>query len=315
MANLNRREAISILGAGLASPALAFAQAPAKVDPYADAKRIAGEPPLPEQGSFTIAVLPDTQHYSEKFPRQFMAQTEWIVAQQQKRNIVSVLHLGDITNRNTPAEWDNAHAAMKLLDDRVPYFLCPGNHDYSDGGSCQDRTTRLASRFPVSRFKSKPTFGGTYDREPEKLENNFGLFTAGGRDFVVIALEFGPRRDVVRWANEIADKYSKREAILITHAFIYHDETRYDWKKHGTRQSWNPHVYQLAKVTDGDVMDGEELWKELVSRHENFILTLNGHVLGDGLGRVDVHDYSPTLGERNESPQNRFSLKLAPVKT
>jgi hypothetical protein len=101
------------------------------------------------------------------------------------------------------------------------------------------------------------------------------------------------------------------------------------------------------------VADGEELWNELVSKHENFILTLNGHVLGDGLGRltsatpgkrevhqmlvnfqmrpqggdgwlrllefrpdgqtVQVYDYSPTRNERNESPQNQFAMKVSGV--
>ncbi len=28
---------------------------------------------------------------------------------------------------------------------------------------------------------------------------------------------------------------------------------------------------------------GEELWNGLVARHENFNLTFNGHVIGDGL--------------------------------
>jgi hypothetical protein len=108
----------------------------------------------------------------------------------------------------------------------------------------------------------------------------------------------------------------------------------------------------VAKATGDDVSDGDELWRNLVGKHENFVLTLNGHVLNDGLGRTvtatpagrDVHqvlvnfqmkpkggdgwlrllefradgktvqtyDYSPTRNERNESPQNQFAMTLAP---
>jgi hypothetical protein len=335
-----------------------FAQTPAqkpKVDPYVDAVLVAGEPPLPAQGSFTIAVLPDTQFYSETYPANYLTQTRWIVENQAKRNIACVLHLGDITNRNSPREWQNAANAMKELDGHLPYFFCTGNHDYSQGGSCKDRTTNLNTYFPVSQFKDRPTFGDTYDREPERMENSYHFFSAGGRDFLVLALEFGPRADVVRWANEVAKKYPQREAILITHALIYFDDTRYDWKKYGPKQRWNPHAYAIAKATQDDVLDGEELWERLLSRHENFILTLNGHVLEDGLGRVttrtpggrdvpqllvnfqmkphggdgwlrllefradrqtvEVYDYSPILKQRNESGQNRFGVKLAPVKS
>lgn len=44
-------------------------------------------------------------------------------------------------------------------------------------------------------------------------------------------------------------------------------------------QHYNPHEYR----TPGGVSDGEELWQNLVRKHR-FVLTLNGHVLGDGTG-------------------------------
>jgi len=337
---------------GVSARNLSAADEPA--DPYADGKLIDGEPAAPGKGSFTVAVLPDTQNYSEKFPDTYVAQTRWLAEQKEKRNISCVLHLGDITNKNTEAEWKNADKAMKELDGKLPYFFVPGNHDYTEGGTCKDRTTRLNDFFPVARYSDLPTFGGTFDKEAKRMENSFHLFSAGGRDFLVLCLEFGPRGDVVRWANEVAAKHSKREAILITHAYVYYDETRYNWAKLKTEQKWNPHGYAMAKATKDDVNDGEELWKKLVSNHENFILTLNGHVLGDGLGRVttatpggrdvsqvlvnfqmrpkggdgwlrllefqadgktvEVFDYSPTRKQHNEGPQNRFAMKLAPVK-
>lgn len=318
-------------------------------EPYEDAVLMAGEPPLPQPGSFTIAVLPDTQNYSEKFPQNFTAQTQWLVEQQKARNIQCVLHLGDITNHNSPPEWENAVNALSVLDGKLPYFFVPGNHDYSEGGSCRDRTTLLNDYFPIAKFRELPTFGGVYDREPQQMENSFHLFETSGRKFLVLGLEFGPRKDVVRWANEVAGDHRDREIILITHAYIYYDDTRYNWAKYGPEQKWNPHSYPVAQATGDDVNDGEELWNNLVSRHKNFILTLNGHVLGDGLGRVrttaagreieqllvnfqmrpnggdgwlrllefpadgrtvQVYDYSPVLNQRNESGQNRFAFEV-----
>jgi 3',5'-cyclic AMP phosphodiesterase CpdA len=324
------------------------------IDPYADAIRIDHEPPKLRPGAFTIAVLPDTQHYSERFPDTYMAQTRWLLERQRERNIVAVLHLGDITNRSTPAEWKNAQRAMRQLDGSLPYAFSTGNHDYSEGGVCKDRSTRLNEYFPVAHYRSRPGFGGVYDKEPDRMENNYQTFSAGGRDFLVLALEFGPRADVVRWANEVVTRHASREVILITHALIYHDNTRFNWKKYGNKQSWNPHAYAVAKATNDDVSDGEELWTNLIARHENFIFTLNGHVLGDGLARytsttpagravpqvlvnyqmrpnggdgwlrllefagdgrsIEVHDYSPTLRQSNVSPENWFTMKTAPVK-
>lgn len=354
MTAMTRREALKIGAIGAMAPAwLACERFALGAEPYADARLVDGEPPAIEEGSFTIAVLPDTQNYSEKFPEQYLAQTAWIAENQPSRNIACVLHLGDITNRNTEAEWKNAVAAMSQLDGKAPYFMAVGNHDYSDGGVCKDRATRLNDYFPISKFRDLPTFGGVYDQEPERLENSFHLFSGGGRDFLVLSLEFGPRADVVRWANEVAAKHKDRAAILITHAYMYFDETRYDWAKYGAKQHWNPHSYAVAKNTSDDVHDGTELWNELVSQHENFIMTLNGHVLEDGLGRTvsatpggreipqllvnfqmkprggdgwlrlvefradgktaKICDYSPSLKQQNQSPQNAFEISLAPV--
>jgi len=313
-----------------------------------------GPPPLPGDGSFTIAVLPDTQMYCQGNPAGFLAQTKWLVDNKQARKISAVLHLGDITNRNSPEQWEVARKAMNQLDGNIPYFLVPGNHDYSDGGRATDRSTLLDEYFPTDKFKKLPSFGSVYDKEPGSMANSYHLFTAGGRKFLVIGLEFGPRADVVRWANEVATKHADHEAILITHAYTYSDDTRYNWGKYGTKQRWNPHSrsYPVAKNSGDDVMDGEELWRNLVSKHENFVLTLSGHVLNDGLGRVttqtpggrdvhqllvnfqmkphggdgwlrlmeftprgtvEVYDYSPILDQTNRGEQNRFTLNLAEV--
>lgn len=352
MSGISRRDALKAGISLAATPAmLALCGSVARgADPYADARLVDGEPPKPRPGSFCVAVLPDTQNYSERYPDTYLAQTNWIVENQKSRNITWVLHLGDITNNNTPAEWENAAKAMRVLEGKLPYALVPGNHDYSDGGVCRDRTTRLNDYFPIEQFRDEPTFGGTYDQEPDRLQNSYHLFSAGGRDFLVIALEFGPRGDVLRWANEVAAKHQDRAAILITHAYMYYDDTRYDWKKYGPKQHWNPHAYEVAAATNDDVADGEEIWNGLVARQKNFVLTLNGHVLNDGLGRtvtatptgreipqvlvnfqmkpkggdgwlrllefqadgrtVAVHDYSPTRNQRNESPDNQFTMQL-----
>jgi 3',5'-cyclic AMP phosphodiesterase CpdA len=320
------------------------------VDPYADAKFVDGPPPLPVNGAFTIVALPDTQNYRGPFSDGYSAQTKWIVEQQAARKISAVLHLGDITNNNLPEQWENAVKSMKLLDGKVPYFMVPGNHDYSKNGGSTDRTSLFSNYFPPASFKRLKTFGGFYDKEPERVENSYHFFDAAGRKFIVLCLEFGPRKDVVRWANEVMSKHHHLEAILVTHAFVFSDSTRYDLKKFGSKQTWNPHTYGLAKASNDDVTDGQELWDMLVSKHPNFIFTINGHVLNDGLGRLvtpaadgrdvsqmlvnfqmkpkggdgwlrliemrpdqtmQVYDYSPTRNQTNASEQNQFEMKLA----
>jgi len=355
-----RREFLRCGSAFLASGALGFANPvegtaetkPPKpaAGPYADAMFVEGPPPFPAKGAFTIIALPDTQNYRGPHAAGYSAQTQWIVAQKAARNIACVLHLGDITNDNLPEQWDNAARSMKLLDGRVPYFMAPGNHDYSKGGGATDRTTRFGEYFPPAAFEQLSTFGGFYDRELDRVDNSFHLFAAEGRKFIVLCLEFGPRKDVLRWANAVVSRHHDRDAILVTHAYTYSDNTRYDFIKLGNKQSWNPHTYGLAAASHDDVTDGQELWDLLVSKHPNFIFTINGHVLNDGLGRLatpdpsgrnvlqmlvnfqmkpnggdgwlrllemrpdgsmQVYDYSPTRNQTNASGKNQFLVQLA----
>ena len=232
-------------------------------------------------GSWTLVVLPDTQFYSENQPQLFADQTRWIAANKERYDIRYVLHVGDVVNGDVPAQWTNAVAALARLDGMVPYALTTGNHDYSDFYPA--RTTRINDYFPPSKFQSWPTFGGVKDAD--RIENNYHLFSAGGSDWLILALEFGPRNAAVAWANSILDLYPDRRAIVLTHAYLYDDDTRYDWVAKGAGQNWNPHAYAIDWDPDG-TNDGEELWQKMVRQHTNVVWALNGHVSNDGLARL-----------------------------
>lgn len=228
-------------------------------------------------GSWTLVLLPDTQVYSLRYPGLFDAQTNWIVRNRERRNIKYVLHLGDITNNNTPMEWRRARAAMGLLDDVVPYTLVPGNHDYGPSGDASTRGTLMNEYFKFDAVRSWPTFGGAM--EEGKLDNTYHLFDVGGRKWIILNLEWGPRLGTIAWANEIMSRHTDRLGILVTHAYMNNNDRRYDHRDTAHPQHYNPHEYR----TPGGVHDGEELWQKLVRKH-NFAFTLNGHVLGDGTG-------------------------------
>ena len=333
-------------------PGLACAaEAPKKkADPYADAVFVEGEPPLPAEGSFTFAVLPDTQYYCEKYPDIFVAQTRWIIEQRDRRRIAATFHLGDITNQNDLPQWKNARRALQvLMDAGMPMCLTAGNHDHGPKGNGSDRTTMLTDFFPVKELSRASHWAGNYDREPQRSENSYHRLDIAGRRFLILCLEFAPRGDVLRWANEVVTDHADREVVLVTHALVYHNDTRLDWKQYGKLQDWSPHIFGLAKPDD-DVNDGQEIWDKLISRHENFILTLNGHVVESGLGRLvtstakghpvpqvlvnfqmkpnggdgwlrliemrkdgtmQTYDYSPTRKQMNASKRNQFTIPWA----
>jgi hypothetical protein len=236
-------------------------------------------PPEPEPyvaGSWTLAVLPDTQIYAMLFPGLFRLQTDWIVANAAALDIRYVLHLGDITNNNVPRQWQHARAALATLIGKLPLAIVGGNHDYGPNGNAATRDTLLNEYFPFAEQQRMPTFGGAFTEG--RLDNTFHKFSAGGRDWIVLALEWAPRDEVVAWADGVMQRHPDATGILLTHAYLYHDGLRYDHSDQ-RRQDHAPHQY----ATPGSKNDGEQLWQKLVRRHD-FRITLNGHVLGDGAG-------------------------------
>ncbi|QDV71296.1 Calcineurin-like phosphoesterase [Rosistilla carotiformis] len=236
------------------------------------------------EGSWTLALLPDTQVYSVRFPGLFSAQTAWLRAHAKQRNIQYVLHLGDITNNNTRKEWERAAESMQLLDGHVPYAIVGGNHDYGPSGDASTRDTLLNEYFPYEKTAAMPGFGGAF--EAGKLDNTYHLFEAGGQKWIVLALEWGPRDETIAWANDVMTKHPDHKGILVTHAYLFSNSRRYDATDKVNPNHWNPHHYR----TPGGVNDGQELWDKLVRKH-NFVFTFNGHVLNDGTGyRADPND-------------------------
>ncbi len=242
----------------------------------AGAEKLPPPPPF-VPGSWTMVLLPDTQMYAQDYPGLFTMQTHWIVKNRDRYNIRYVVTLGDITNLDTDVQWQHARDAITELDGHVPYVLVAGNHDYTPHGDVVHGRSGLNKFFSPAQFRDWPSFGGAM--KPNDITNSYHLFRAGGIDWIILALEWSPRNATIAWANEVLAKYPERKAILVTHAYLYDDGTRYDWAKKGKSQDWNPHDYAPKAAAN----DGEELWQKLVRQH-NFALTLNGHVCHTGLG-------------------------------
>jgi len=257
------------------------------------------KPPPFTAGSTVFAVVPDTQLYSLDYPEVFDLQTSWIAQKAEQLDIAYVFHLGDIVQNNTAPEWENASDAMSNLDGVVPYALVPGNHDYGPSGNAATRDTGLNTWFPFADAAQIKSFGGAY--EPGKLDNTYHVFKAGGHDWIAVMLEWAPRDEVVAWANEVMTAHPDRLGILVTHAYLNNNDLRYDHTDDENPQQFNPHHYP----TPGSINDGEELWQKLV-RHHRFVMTLNGHVLGDGTGYLaSVNDHGRVVHQMLSNYQMR----------
>lgn len=301
------------------------------------------------EGEWTLIVLPDTQIYAREASDIFEAQVAWVVSNRNALHVVGVLHLGDIVDDNSAQQWARAKRALAPLDGVLPYLLVPGNHDYGTRGSADVRQTKLSQYFPVDEVVARPTHGGLFD--PQALDNRYQLLDTPSGPWLCLGLEFGPRDAVVRWANDVLARHPSVPTVLITHAFLYSDNTRYDrTRRHDQR--WSPYDYGISRSPEG-VNDGEALFRAVVEPHDQVQLVLSGHVLNDGVGRltslqrrggrvhqllsnyqfrprggegylrilrfdaaatgVDVSTYSPVLDAWLRDSDHQFRLVLTPV--
>jgi hypothetical protein len=229
-----------------------------------------------ETGDFSIVLLPDTQNYSQFYPQIFTAQTQWIVNNAAVRNIRMVIGEGDIVNHDSSStEWANAEAAANVLNGRVPYTFAIGNHDYDNFKPSARGTTAFNSHFGPLRYASYSWYGGNWNGGNE---NFYTFFTAGGVNYMVLALEFFPRDAVLQWANNVVSANPDKKVIVVTHSFEGTDGFRVDTCDSGDMSPQNGNFPQ-------------SVWNKLIKSHANIFLVVSGHLIGSGTAhRTDLGD-------------------------
>lgn len=212
--------------------------------------------------TFSIILLPDTQYYTQEAKGStnvYNKQLQWIANNKTKENIKFVAHLGDITNNNYVSQWEVASHAHEILDNAgIPYSMITGNHDYI--GTTPGRSnTHFGKYFGKNRYTGKNWYGGSYS-----TVNNYAFFEVGHMKFMVLSLEYAPRKETICWANKLIRQYPDRHVIIVTHCYLTHGG------KYGGS------CPKLPYATNGS--RGTDLWNELVALHSNIFMVACGHV-------------------------------------
>jgi len=280
---------------------------------------------------------------------QFVDMAEWVRDNRDEFNIQVVLHEGDIISQNenespccgeisATLQWQNAQAAMGILNGEVPYIMTVGNHDINCvDGTCFNGTSRLNEFFAASDNPLvDPMQGGILKgvMVPGRLENAYYELTApDGRELLILSLESEPLPEQLTWADQVAgqSQFADHTAILVTHDYLLPGED-------GPRSGF-----------------GETRWNGFVKGNENFEMVFNGHYIHDGTGYLvstgdngnQVHQmvfntqkegnggngwlrvlefledgitvrartYSPTFGYIREDIENAFTFEISPNST
>ena len=286
-------------------------------------------------GDFTIAVLPDTQNYSQYYPQIFDSQTQWIANNAVAQNIQLVIGVGDIVNIGPDAtQWANATHSISILDQAgVPYALAIGNHDYDTLPPVSRTATNFNQYVGPLRYSNAAYYGST-NYPSGSNENFYETFTWGGKSYLILVLEYVPRSSALAWAKSVLNSNTDKEVIVVTHSYLYSDSTTVDQCD--------------TSDMNGD-NNGAMVWSSLISQYPNISVVLSGHITnkfaarrsdvgiggnfvhqifanwqtwtngGNGYLRImqfspssntiNVQAYSPYTGLYLTDPGNQFSLK------
>ncbi len=244
------------------------------------------------QAKFTVAALPDTQHYSENkvFPDYpdgaaeiFFAQTQWIVANQEPKNIRFVCHLGDIVDNGPDIDqWQVADAAMSVLDEAdIPYGTCQGNHDnhygYGVFPDMDPNATNYVAYFGPQRFTDKSWYGGCSPSQ----RSNYQVIEAEGRGLLFLNLSIDTPRRELDWAQQVLEENRDKLVILSTHRYLY--DFRLLQGRYGDGvlgQDTFEETLLADEKYDLETVWPEEFFETFIRVNPNILLVLCGHCTG-----------------------------------
>ncbi len=255
--------------------------------------------------AYSFAVLPDTQSYTSSSDPEIQAlfgnMVDYLVEQQDALAIQHVIHVGDITDFGSVAQWTIAEDAMERLDGEISYTLAVGNHDQQRPGFAsafsfesdvdtyftpeQVGATAAQGGGLYDGFDVGPDTFGNGDSYANSIRNHYTTFTApDGTDWLVLSLEFGAPDDVLRWASEVVEAHLDHRVIIDTHSWNGGDK-RVDPTTEpltGENDGWGYAIRENPRGING----GEDMWREFASKYPNVTFTFNGHNFLDGAETV-----------------------------
>ncbi|MFM7186859.1 MAG: metallophosphoesterase [Armatimonadota bacterium] len=238
---------------------------------------------------FTVAVISDTQNYSEKHPDVFHAQTRWLAESARRERIVFASHVGDVVQNGgqRQEEWDVASAAMARLYGKVPCGVVAGNHDYDDLSDKTCPLTIYRRNFGASYHKKVPTL---LELSPDEC-SSIHMFNAGGIRMLSLHLEPDPRDAALAWAESVLAKYPDMPVIVTTHIYISDVDDARDRKPY-SRTAGN---------------SGEDVFQKFIRKQPRIFLVLCGHwwTRGGETSLMSTNDYGGRVHELLSDFQGR----------
>lgn len=276
--------------------------------------------------AYSFAVVGDTQvitrdeavtsseTYDPAFEGNLDKIYDWIVANKTDKNILFSFHMGDVTDWNNAAEWDLAMSNISKMDGIIPYNIVRGNHDAAQ---------TFIERYTMSSFESNVSDGEEYGTFDQNTLNTFQTITVGNIKYLMLALDLGPCRAVIDWANEVIASHPFHNVIISTHSYLHRSGAYMDDPLDCSATQYNPGgkynggtgngtpVYwdfRLDKYKSAGIdylyQDASYMWNNLVRKHKNICMVLCGHEISDQILNVEtVGDHGNKIAQILIDPQ------------
>lgn len=249
-------------------------------------------PKLSSSESFSIIILPDPQNYSKFDTNQpiFELMTAWVASQIDSLNIKAVICTGDLVEQNNILnpdnvngnqtgleQWKSVSKAFERLDNKVPYIISLGNHDYGYKNA-ENRETFYQDFFPIERNNTwRSSLVEVYPNQPGGLSLENAAFEFDFPNWgktLILTTEFAPRDEVLNWAKKLSEskKYKEHRIIFLTHSYLRSDGSLI------TKENYN--------VTPANY--GKDIWEKLIYPSLNISMVICGHYALIGGYEVNV---------------------------
>lgn len=239
-------------------------------------------PELSNPDSWSVVLIPDPQTYV-KFTRNqgiLNLMTSWTYENVDKLHVGFVMCTGDMVeqnhllnpdgeraNVNSFDQWKAVSSAFGRLDNRVPYIVTTGNHDFGIL-SAENRRTHFDEYFPPTKnpltARMLRDVGLNEEGVPTMRNATYEYITPQGKKILVLVLEFAPSDASIEWGKKVIaqEKYKDHSVILLTHTYLNSD---------------NEHIVKEGyKVADANY--GAAIWEKLVKPSTNIRMVISGHI-------------------------------------
>lgn len=202
--------------------------------------------------NFTLVVFGDTQHWNSPTGTNV---ADWIVNSKDNLSIFAVAGVGDIVDDYLiTSQWTHMNETYSTFDGELPWFVVPGNHDFTKG-TPDEVWTYYDSYFPASRFSSYDWYNGNHLDN----RNSYGLFNISDDIKIgIINIQIRHNSSILAWANATVSNNPDYDFIVFTHAYL---------------DNSNP-----CEIGDSDPTWGaESFWENFVRHWDNIVMVNGGH--------------------------------------